>query len=84
MENFRNIIDVSLVSNENNYLKWTSKQGHMSHKIFDKVSLTINKLAYAGICIFHWYKLLMHKLHCDCSKNKSGQNSRLLFIGTDV
>ena len=56
----------------------------MSHKIFDKVSLTINKLAYAGICIFHWCKLLMHKLHFDCSKNKSGQNSRLLFIGTDV
>ena len=67
-ENFRNIIDVRLVSNENNYLKWRSKQDHMSHKIFDKVTLTINKLAYAGICIFHRGKVLMHKLHCDTLK----------------
>ena len=34
MENLRNIIDLKLVSNKNNYLKWTRKPSYMSHKIF--------------------------------------------------
>ena len=54
MENLRNKIDVKLVSNKKDYLKWTSKPSHMSHKIFDndwvairknKVTLTLNKPA---------------------------------------
>ena len=52
MENFSNRIDVKLVSNKRDYLKWTSKPSYMSHKIFDnqlvairknKVTLTLNK-----------------------------------------
>ena len=35
MENLRNRIDVKLVSNKKDYLKWTSKPSCMSHKIFD-------------------------------------------------
>ena len=35
MENLRNRIDVKLVSNEKDYLKWTSKLSYMTHKIFD-------------------------------------------------
>ena len=59
-ENVRNRIDVKLVSNKRDYLKWTSKPSYMSHKIFDndlvairknKVTLTLNKPAYIGMCI---------------------------------
>ena len=35
MENVRNRIDVKLVSNKLDNLKWTSKPSHMSQKIFD-------------------------------------------------
>ena len=34
MKNLRNRIDVSLVSNEKDYFKWTSKPSYMSQKIF--------------------------------------------------
>ena len=34
MENLRNRINVSLVKNEKDYLKCTSKPSYMSHKIF--------------------------------------------------
>ena len=34
MANLRNEIDVRIVNNEKNYLKWTSKPNYMSHKIF--------------------------------------------------
>ena len=36
MENLRNRIDVKLVSNKKDYLKWTFKPAYMSHKTFDK------------------------------------------------
>ena len=35
MENLRTIIDVKVVSNKKDYLKWTSKPSYMSNKIFD-------------------------------------------------
>ena len=35
MENLRNRIDLKLVSNKKDYLKWTSKPSYMQHKIFD-------------------------------------------------
>ena len=60
MENLKNRIDVKLVSNKKNYLKWTSKPSYMSHKIFEndlvairknKVTLTLNKPAYIGMSL---------------------------------
>ena len=54
MENLRNRINVKLVSNKIDLLKWTSKPSYISHKIFDndlftilknKVTLTLNKAA---------------------------------------
>ena len=54
MENVRNSVDVKLVNNEEDYLKWTLKLSYMTHKIFDnnlvairksKVSLKLNKPA---------------------------------------
>ena len=58
MENLRNRINVKLLSNKKNYLKWTFKPSYMSHKIFhndlvtmgkNKVTLMLNKRAYIGM-----------------------------------
>ena len=57
------MIDVRLVSNKKDYLKWTSKPSYMSQKIFDndlvairrsKVTLILNKPAYFRICIIRF------------------------------
>ena len=51
---------LTLASNEKDYLKWTSKPRSMSQEIFDndlvairksKVTLTLSKPAYVGMCI---------------------------------
>ena len=92
MENLRNRINVKLVSNKKDYLKCTSKPSYMSHKIFDndlatihknKVTLTLNKPGYIGICILELSKVLMYEFHYDYIKNKYGTSSGLLFIYTD-
>ena len=63
----------------------------MSHKIFDndlvaigknKVTLTLNKPAYIGMCILELSKVLINEFHYDYIKNKYGNNSRLLFTDT--
>ena len=60
MENLRNRIDVRLINNEKNNLKWISKPSYMFRKIFDKnlvaihkneVTLTLNKATMLG-CVF--------------------------------
>ena len=92
MENFKNGIDVKLVSKKKDYMKWTSKSSYMSQKIFDndlvaihksKVTLTLNKPAYIGKYNLELNKLLMYKFHYDYIKNKYANNSRLLFSETD-
>ena len=85
MENLRNRIDVKLASNKKDYLKWTSKPSYILHKVFDNdlVTLTLNKLAYVGMCISKLSKVLMYEFHYDYIKNKYGKNSRLLFTDTD-
>ena len=64
----------------------------MSHKIFDnnvvairksKITLTLSKPAYTGMCILDLSKVLMYELHYDYIKNKYGNNSKLLFRDTD-
>ena len=55
MENLKNKIDVRLLSNEEDYLKWTSKARYISQKTFDnnlvavfknKIKSTLRKPAY--------------------------------------
>ena len=67
MENLRNRIDVKLVSNKKDDLKWTSKSSYMSHKLFDndlvticksKLALMVNKPAYIGMRILELSKIL--------------------------
>ena len=43
MENVRNTIDVKLVKNKKDYLKWTFKPSYMSQKIFDNDLVAIRK-----------------------------------------
>ena len=72
MEKLRNRIDVRLVSNKKDYLKWTSKPRYMSQNILDmdlvsicksKVTLTLNKPACVGMCILDLNKVLMNEFH---------------------
>ena len=60
MENVKNRINVKLVGNEKDYLKYTSKPRYLSYKILDnnlvavcksKLALKLSKPAYIGICI---------------------------------
>ena len=91
MENLRNRIDVKLVSNKKIF-KMGIQPSYMSNKIFDidlvtiwknKITLTLNKPAYIGMCILGLSELLMYNSHYDYIKNKYSNNSRLLFTDTD-
>ena len=68
VEKFRNRIDVKLLSDKKDILKWTSKPSYMSQKIFDnnlvairtnKVILALKKTAYVGMCILELSKVLI-------------------------
>ena len=91
MENLRNRIDVRLVSNKRDYIKWTSKSSYMSQKIFDndlvairksKVTLSLNFSAYIGMYILDLTKVLIYEFHCDYFENKYVNNTRPLFTDT--
>ena len=88
MENVRNRINVKLVSNKKDYLKWTSKPSYMSHKIFhsdsvaihkNKMTLTFNKPAYIRMCILELIKVLMYEFYYDYIKNKYGNDTNSLM-----
>ena len=64
----------------------------MSHKIFDnllvairknKVTLTLYKPTYIGMCILELSKVLMYKFIYDCIENKYGNSPILFFTDTD-
>ena len=91
-QNLKNRIDIKLESNKKNYLKWASKPSYTSHRIFgndlvairkSKVTLTLKKPAYIGMCTLEVRKVLMYEFHYDYIKNKYDNNSRLLFTLTE-
>ena len=60
MENLRKRINVRLVNNEKDFLKYTSRPTHITHKIFDKnyaaihqikPVLTLHKAIYVGFTV---------------------------------
>ena len=66
MKNLRYRVDIKLLSNKKNYLKWTLKTSYMSQNMFDnnlvaicknKVTLTPNKPACVGVCILKMNKV---------------------------
>ena len=92
MEKLRNRIDVKLIKNEKDYLKFTLKLSYMSYKIFDnnlvaihksKLALKLNKPAYIGMWILELSKVLMFEFHCDYIKKKYDKKSKLLFTDRD-
>ena len=86
-EDLRNSFDVRLVSNKKSYLKWTSKSGDMSKKIFDNdlapihksiVTLRLKKPAYVEMSTLDLSEVLFYEFHYYYIKNNYGKNSRLL------
>ena len=79
MENLKNRINVKLLNNEKDCLKWTSKPSFMSQKIFDndlvvirkdKITLRLNNPTYVGVYILDLSKVLMYEFRYDYIKNK--------------
>ena len=88
MGNLKNRVDVRLVSNKKDYLKWTSKPSYVLKKIFHsdlvavrkiKTTLTLNKPTHVGICVLELSKVSVYEFRYDYIKNKYDNKSRLLF-----
>ena len=78
MENLRKRINVRLLNNEKDFLKYTSKPTHITQKIFDtnyvaihetKLVLTLNKPIYVGFTVLELSKWLMYDFHYNFIKN---------------
>ena len=90
MENLRKIINARLVNNEKDFLKYTSRPTHITHKIFGKnyaaiheikPVLTLNKPIYVGFTALELSKWLMWDFHYSVIKKRF--DSELLFTDTD-
>ena len=89
-ENLRKKISVGLVTNEKDFLKYTSKPTHIAHKMLDKnvaaiheikSVLILNKTIYVGFTVLQLSKWLMYKFHYNFIKKNS--DAELLFTNTD-
>ena len=90
MENLRKRINVRLVNNEKDFLKYTSRPTHITHKIFDKnyaaiheikPVLILNKPIYVGFTVLDLSKWKMYDFHYNFIKKNF--NAELLFTDTD-
>ena len=91
MENLRKRVDV-VVSGKNKLAKLVSKPTFVNIKIFNenlvvvhkiKEVLTLDRPAYAGMCILDLSKTLMYDFHYNYIKLKYGEKAKLLFTGTE-
>ena len=87
VEDVRNEIDLSLVSNKD-YLNWALKPSYMSQKICgnglvairkSKVTLIFNKPAYVGMCISDLSKVMMYKFYYDHINIKYGNKTKMII-----
>ena len=90
MENLRKRINVRLVNNEKDFLKYTSRPTYITHKIFGKdyaaiheikPVLILNKPIYIGFTVLDLSKWKMHDFHYNFIKKKF--DAELLFTDTD-
>ena len=90
MENLRKRINVRLVNNEKDFLKYTSRPTHITHKRFGKnyaaiheikPVLILKKPIYVGFTVLDLSKLKMHDFHYNFIKNNF--DDELLFTDTD-
>ena len=72
MENLPKRINVMLVNNEKNFLKYTSRPTHITHKIFGKNNaaiheikpvLTLNEPIYVGFTVLELNKWLIYDFY---------------------
>ena len=72
MKNLRKRINVRLVSNEKDFLKYMSRPTYVTHRIFDKdyaathetkLILILNKPAYVGFTVLELSKWMMYDFH---------------------
>ena len=77
IKNLRKIINVRLVNNEKDFLKYISRPSHFTHKVFEKnyaaiheikPVLTLNKPIYIGSTALELSKWLMYDFHYNCVK----------------
>ena len=87
MENLRNRINVRLVNNAEDFLKYTSRPAYIACKIFSenfaaiheiKPALILNKLIYVGFTVLELSKWLMYGSHYNFIKKNLMLNCYLL------
>ena len=90
MQNLRKRINVRLVNNKKDFLKYTSRPTHITHKPFGKdyaaineikTVLILNKPIYIGINVLDLGKRNMYDFHCNFVKMNF--DAELLFTDTD-
>ena len=90
MEKIPKRINVGLINNEKDFLKYTSRPTHITHKVFDKSYaaihkikpvLTLNKPIYIGFTVLELSKWLMYDFHYNFIKKHF--DAELLFTDTD-
>ena len=89
-ENLRKRINVRLVNNEKDFLKYTSRPTHITYKIFVKnyaaiheikPALTLNKPIYVEFTVLELNKWLMYDFHYNFIKKHI--DAEFLFTDTD-
>ena len=74
MENLRKMINVRLVSNAKDFLKYTSRLTSVTHKLFDegyaaiheiKPIFVLNKPIYVRFTVLELSKWMMYDFHCN-------------------
>ena len=85
-------INVRLVSNEKDHLKYTSRPTHITHKIFDKNCAAIHEIKpvvilnnpiYVGFTVLGLSKWLMYDFHYNFIKKNLMLNCYLLKAGAN-
>ena len=90
IENLRKKINVRLVNNKKDFLKYTSRPTYVTHELFDKdyaaiheikPVLVLNKPIYVGFTVLDLSKWNMYDFHYNFIKKNF--NAELLFTDTD-
>ena len=90
MENLRKRINVRLVSNKKDFLKYTNKPTYVTYNLFDKdfaaiheikPVLVLNKPIYVGFAVLDLCKWSMYDFHYNFIKKNF--DAELLFTDTD-
>ena len=88
IENLRKRINVRLINNAKDFLKYTSKPTYITHKFFgkdyapnSKPVLIFNKPIYVGFTVLDLSKWKMYDFHYNFIKKNF--NAELLFTDTD-